>query len=208
MVPRPRQANPLFALRFRLCLNGTRWGNPISVRRLHCFLGIALGLLCAVPSSAQKEKHEPLTGPQIEEIREAGIFPDQRISLYTKYINEHADAIKSLTSRGKSGARAQKLDGELQDLTALMDELGSNLDVYTDRKADIRKALKELNDSAPRWLGILRTLAGEPGFELSRKEAIESGEELADQGKRLLTEQTDYFNVHKEEKGQERAEPK
>ena len=89
-----------------------------------------------------------------------------------------------------------------------MDELGSNLDVYTDRKADIRKSLKNLTDSAPRWLGILRTLAGEQGFELARKEAIESGEELTDQAKRLLTEQTDYFNQHKEEKGQERAEPK
>ena len=79
---------------------------------------------------------------------------------------------------------------------------------YTDRNADIRKALKNLSEAAPRWLGILRTLAGEPGFELARKEAIESGEDLADQAKRLLTEQTDYFNAHKEEKGQDRAEPK
>jgi len=89
-----------------------------------------------------------------------------------------------------------------------MDELGENLDVYSDRKADIRKALKGLNDAAPRWVGILRALAGEPGFELSRKEAIESVEDLADQAKRLLTEQTDYFNAHKEEQGQDRAEPK
>ena len=162
----------------------------------------------AATSPAQKEKREPLTAPQIEEIREAGIYPDDRINLYTKYINEHADTIKGLTSRAKSGSRAQRLDGELQDLTALMDELGSNLDVYSDRKADIRKSLKNLNDSAPRWVGILRTLAGEQGFELARKEAIESSEELADQAKRLLTEQTDYFNLHKEEKGQERAEPK
>jgi hypothetical protein len=169
---------------------------------------IALTLLCAGISHAQKEKREPLTGPQIEQIREAGIFPDERVTLYTKFINEHADTIKGLTPRGKSGGRAQRLDGELQDLTALMDELGSNLDVYSDRKADIRKGLKGLSDTAPRWLGILRALAGEPGFELARKEAIESGEELADQAKRLLTEQTDYFNEHKEEKGQERAEPK
>ena len=89
-----------------------------------------------------------------------------------------------------------------------MDELGSNLDVYSDRKADIRKALKNLNEAAPRWLGILRALAGEPGFDVARKEAIESGEDLADQAKRLLTEQTEYFNQHKQEQGQERAEPK
>ncbi len=62
-----------------------------------------------------------------------------------------------------------------------MDELGSNLDEYSDRKADMRKALKPLNEASQRWLGILRALAGEPAFELSRKEAIESADDLADQ---------------------------
>jgi len=188
-------------------LNWTRRGFS-SVRFWRFFLVIAFALVSSATSLAQKEKREPLTGAQIEQIREAGIFPDDRISLYTKFINEHAETIKGLTPRAKSGSRAQRLDGELQDLTALMDELGDNLDVYSERKADIRKSLKNLNDATPHWLGILRALAGEPGFELARKEAIESGEDLADQGKRLLTEQTDYFNEHKDEKGQERAEPK
>jgi hypothetical protein len=161
-----------------------------------------------VPLPALKEKREPLTAAQVEEIREAGIYPDDRVNLYTKFLNEHADTIKGLTSRGKSPSRAQHLDNELQDFTALMDELGSNLDVYSERKSDIRKSLKALNESTSRWLGILRALAGEPGFDVARKEAIESGEELADQAKRLLTEQTDYFAQHKDQQGQDRAEPK
>lgn len=178
------------------------------VRWLRCFLVLGLSGISAAVLPAQKEKREPLTGPQIEQIREAGIYPDDRVNLYTKFLNEHADTIKGLTSRGKSASRAQRLDGELQDFTALMDELGSNLDVFSERKSDIRKALKVLNESTPRWLGILRALAGEPGFDLARKEAIESGEDLADQAKRLLTEQTDYFAQHKDEQGQDRAEPK
>ena len=72
----------------------------------------------------------------------------------------------------------------------------------------IYMALKPLNEAAPRWLGTLRALAGEPGFDLARKEAIESGEDLTDQAKRLLTEQTEYFDLHKDERGQDRAEPK
>jgi hypothetical protein len=167
-----------------------------------------LGCSLAVVLPAQKEKPEPLTEAQVDQIREAGIFPDDRINLYTKFLNDRADSIKGLTSRAKSNARAQRLDNELRNLTALMDELGENLDQYSDRKADMRKSLKNLSDSAPRWLGILRALPGEPGFDLSRKEAIESGEDLADEAKRLLTEQTDYFKLHKEEQGQERAEPK
>ncbi len=178
------------------------------MRCLRYFVVFAWSCLCAVPLQAQKEKREPLTGPQIEQIREAGIYPDDRVTLYTKFLGEHADTIKGLTSRAKSPSRAQRLDGELQDLTALMDELGSNLDVYSERKADIRKSLKILNEAAPHWLGILRALPGESGFDLARKEAIESGEDLADQAKRLLTEQTDYFAQHKDEQGQDRAEPK
>jgi hypothetical protein len=183
------------------------------MRSVRSVAPILLCLLAVAPQMAlllfaQKDKPEPLTEAQIEEIREAGISPAERVNLYTKYLNEHADTIKSLTNRAKSLTRAKRLDEELQNLTALMDELGSNLDVYSDRHADIRKALKPLPEAATRWLGILRALPGEPGFDLARKEAIESGEDLADQAKRLLGEQTDYFNLHKDEQGQDRAEPK
>jgi len=171
-------------------------------------------VLCALLASltptllAQKEKRQPLTEAEIEQIRDAGIYPSARIALYTKFLNEHAEVIKSLTNRVKSQARAKHLDDELLDFTALMDELGDNLDQYADRKADLRPALKPLTEATPKWLGILRALAGEPSFDEARKEAIESGEDLADQAKRLLSEQTEYFNLHKDEKDQERAEPK
>ncbi len=165
-------------------------------------------LLCAALLPAQKEKREPLTEAQVEQIREAGIYPGDRVNLYTKFIEERADTIKGLTNRGKSAARNRRLDDELQDLTALMDEMGTNLDVYSERKADIRKALKKLTESTQHWLTVLRALPGEAGFDLARKEAIESAQDLADQASRLLSEQTEYFNLHKDEQGQERAEPK
>ena len=173
-----------------------------------CLSASLLCLLHIVPLLAQKEKREPLTEAQVELIREAGIDPGERVKLYTKFVDEHVNTIKGLTNRAHSAARVHRIDDELLDLTALMDELGSNLDVYTDRKADIRKALKPLAENTQRWLGVLRALAGEPGFDLSRKEAIESGEDLADEASRLLREQTEYFALHKDEQGQERAEPK
>ncbi len=157
---------------------------------------------------AQKDKPEPLTEAQIEQIREAGVDPNGRLVLYTKFINDHADTIKSLTGRKVSLGRTKRLDDELQDLTALMDEFGSNLDTYSDRHADIRKSLKALTGETDHWLSVLKALPGEAGFDLARKEAIESEEDLADQAKRLLSEQTEYFNLHKDEQGQERAEPK
>ena len=175
---------------------------------MRCVLAILLCLFFAAPLGAQKEKREPLTEAQVEKIAEAGIDPNARVVLYTQYLNEHADAIKAMTNRAKSDARSSRLNGALEDLTTLMDELGDNLDVFSDRKADIRKSLQALADAAPRWQGILRALAGEPGFDLSRKESIEASEELSDQAKRLLQEQVDYFKQHPDEIGQDRAEPK
>jgi hypothetical protein len=169
---------------------------------------LLIGPLHVQPLYGQKDKPEPLTEAEIEQIREAGNLPNERVKLYTKFLDEHADTIKSLTGRAKSTSRAKRLDDELLQFTALMDEFGSNLDVYSDRHADIRKSLKPLPDAVARWLGILRALPGEAGFDLSRKESIESGEDLADQSKRLLAEQTEYFNLHKDEQNQDRAEPK
>jgi hypothetical protein len=157
---------------------------------------------------AQHQKHDVLTEAQVEKIREAGIDPNERIKLYTEFLKDHVNAVKGLTNRAKSEARANRLDHELQDVADLMDELGANLDQYSDRHADIRGALKTLSDESPHWLTTLKALAGEEPFDLSRKEAIEAGEDLTDQAQRLLREQTDYFALHKDEKGQERAEPK
>jgi hypothetical protein len=157
---------------------------------------------------AQRQQHDVLTEAQVEKIREAGINPNERIKLYTEYLGDHVNAVKGMMNRAKTDARAVRLDRELHDVADLMDELGSNLDEYSDRHADIRRALKSLADESPHWLTTLKALAGEQPFDLSRKEAIEAGEDLSDQAQRLLREQTDYFALHKDEKDQERAEPK
>jgi hypothetical protein len=172
------------------------------------FFTVVFLLVFACAATAQKEHRQPLSEAQVEKIREAGIDPNERIRLYTQFLEERAETIKGLTNRAKTGGRAKRLDDELLDFTALTDELGSNLDQYSERKADMRVALKKLSDLAPKWVGILKALPGESGFDEARKEAIESSDDIADESRRLLSEQTEYFLNHKEEKGQERAEPK
>jgi len=165
-------------------------------------------LLLAAPLAAQKEKRNPLTDEQAQQIAEAGIDPVARVDLYVKFLNERSDTIKDLIKRAKSPSRARRIDDELQDFTALMDELGDNLDVFSERKADIRKSLKGLNESLQRWQGVLHELPSEPVFELSLKEAVDSVGDLADQTKQLTADQEAYFKAHPDEKGQDRAEPK
>jgi hypothetical protein len=152
-------------------------------------------------------KHDPLTEAQQSQIALSDT-PVDRVDLYVKFTNEHADTLEGLMKRAHTAARVHRIDDELQDFAALMDELSANLDVFADRKADIRRSMKGLNDSIARWQSVLTSLPSEPGFEVSRQDAIDSGNDLATQAKQIATDQEAYFKAHPDEKGQDRYEPK
>lgn len=156
---------------------------------------------------AQSAQRQTLTPDQVEKIRDAGIDPNLRIALYTKFVAEHADSLKKLSPHASSPSAARQIDNNLQDFTSLVDELGSNLDQYGDRKADLRPALKKLNETIPNWLALLQALPTGSSFDESRKEAIEACRDLSSDAKQMETEQLAYFKLHKKDKGQERAEP-
>lgn len=164
-------------------------------------------LLFATPTWAQKQARDPLTQAQAEQIAQAGIDPPERVHLYNKFLDEHADAIKALAKRADTPARNNRLASDLEDFANLMDELGSNLDVYSDRKADIRKSLKPLNESIQRWQAMLNGLPSEATFDLARTDALDSSNDLADQAKQLMEDQDKYFKEHKDQAGQERNLP-
>jgi hypothetical protein len=166
----------------------------------------ALLLVASIP--AQRQQREPLTEKQQDQIAEAGTDPVARVNLYIKFLDEHADTIKGLVKRTRSAARARRIDDELEDFAALADEFDTNLDVYAERKADIRLALKGMNEAVLRWQEVLQRLPSEPGFEISLKDGLASLDDLAAQTKRLTADQEAYFKAHKNENGQERWEPK
>lgn len=176
--------------------------------RLTVALLVLAGGLIANAATAQQQKRDPLTNAQVEQIRAAGIYPADRIKLYVKFLDEHAEKIQALAKRGHNINRTHDLDEQLQDFTALLDELGSNLDQYSERKADLRPAMKPLTEASARWLQMLRALAGEPGFDVARKEAIEAADDISGDASRIQSEQNAYFAEHKDEKDQQRAEPK
>lgn len=171
--------------------------------RAFSFVVPLMFLLLAAPLAAQKHVRDPLTQAQAEEIAKAGIDPNQRVHLYTRYLEEHADSIKALAKRADTPARNNQIASDLEDLANLMDELGSNLDVYSDRKADIRKTLKPLNEAIQRWQTMLNGLPSESAFDLARTDALDSSNDLADQAKQLMEDQDKYFTEHKEQTGQE-----
>ncbi len=175
---------------------------------MRALAAIVFSLLISAPLAAQKDKPEPLTESQQDQIAEAGIDPAARVGLYVKFIDDYSETIKGLITRAHTDARVRRLNGELQKFSALVDELGDNLDVYSERKADIRKALKPLTEGVARWQQTLHALPSESGFELSLKDALDSASDLSDQARQLTADQDAYFKAHPDEKNQDRYEPK
>jgi hypothetical protein len=162
-----------------------------------------LSIEVLVPLHAQRQVRDPLTPAQADEIAKAGIYPDQRVHLYTKYLDEHASTIESLAKRADTRARNVQMANDLEDFADLMDELGSNLDVYSDRKADIRKMLKPLNEAIQRWQAMLSGLPSESALDVARTDALDSSNDLADQAKQMMQDQDQYFKENKKQAGQE-----
>lgn len=171
--------------------------------RLFILAVSVIPLLPAALVSAQRQSQDPLTPAQAEEIAKAGIDPNERVHLYTRYLDEHATTIKALAKRADTPARNDQIANNLEDFADLMDELGSNLDVYSDRKADIRRMLKPLNEAVERWQAMLNGLPSESTFDLARTDALDSSNDLADQAKQMMQDQEQYFKDHKDQSGQE-----
>jgi homospermidine synthase len=168
---------------------------------------LLLFVLAAPSLWGQRYVRDPLTPAQADQVAQAGIDPPERVHLYNKFLDEHAEEIKALAKRADTPARNNRLASDLEDFANLMDELGSNLDVYSDRKADIRKALKPLNESIQHWQAMLNGLPSESGFDLARTDALDSSNDLADQAKQMMQDQDKYFQEHKDQAGQERKLP-
>jgi hypothetical protein len=168
---------------------------------------VLLMLAGSLRGRAQRNQGEILTQAQQDKIAEAGIFPDERIALYTKFVNEHAETIKNLSKRTEA-ARGHRLDQELEDFASLVDELSSNLDEYGGRMADIRKSLKGLNEDVPRWQELVKGLPNDSAIQISRDDATGALSDLAADVKQLTVKQEAYFKEHKDAKGQQREEPK
>ena len=73
---------------------------------MRTLVAVLFCLLLAAPLDAQKEKREPLTDAQQDQIAEAGIDPVARVNLYVKFLNEHADTYRGFDQARQVGSPA------------------------------------------------------------------------------------------------------
>jgi hypothetical protein len=148
--------------------------------------------ICAVPAFA---KRDPLTKKEVDELREVTQDPEKRIALLVKYAKARMLAIQQVQADPKIADRPQQIHDLLEDFNTLHDELDDNLDMYTRRKDDFRKALKIAIEAYSEWQVQLRTLKESfrpeelKQFSFALDTAFENVNAGADITRELLAEQ-------------------
>ena len=165
-------------------------------------------VLAISPLFAQSKK-DPLTEQQIEDVREAGDEPVQRIKLFVGYVEERANGIHSLTTEAGAQNRAARMHNLLDEFTRLSDDLEDNMDNFNDQHADLRKVLKEIVDKSGQWGTVLNQPPPSSQYDFVRKTALESNQSVHDAAVQMLADQEKYFiEKKKEEKAAEKAAEK
>jgi hypothetical protein len=172
-------------------------------------LFLVLATTTGLPPLQAQAKKDPLTDKQIEEVREAGDQPPQRLTLYIGYIDERAKGIHSLSADPHAQYREDRLHTLYEEFTRLSDELQDNMDAFDGQHADLRKVLKVIVDKTGEWTTILNEPKPSPQYDFAQKTALDSNQTAHETASQMLPEEVKYFAEKKKaEKEAEKEEQK
>jgi hypothetical protein len=170
------------------------------------FVLLSLAIVIA-PGRAQRRR-DPLTPPEIDQLRDTAWEPEQRLKLYVKFVRERLTALQQVRSDPKVTDRAQETHDKLQDFLDVYDELNDNIDTYEGRKSDLRKALKAVIEGDTEFQSKLRAFKDSviaakedtKDYEFLLSNAVEAVDNGAQDHRQLLTEQEEAFKHKKKDK--------
>jgi methyl-accepting chemotaxis protein len=170
-------------------------------------------MLAAATALADRD---PLTSAETDQLREAAQLPNKRLKLVLQFARARMATIEQLRSDPRLAAdRGKQIHDLLQDVGNIVDELDDNIENYATRKADIRKALKDIIEGVSEMQLKLRTIkesatgdaakeAREYSFVL--ESATESVNGLADTARETMDEQAKLAKDKQLQKWEERPQ--
>jgi hypothetical protein len=172
-------------------------------------LALALWISLVFPSISRAQRHDdPLTQPEIDQLRDTAVEPELRMKLFVQFARARLVSLEQMRSDPKTTDRAHQTHDMLADFVAVYNELNDNLDNFVERRSDLRKALKSVLEGDTEFQAKLRALkddsrtspkeADEYQFVLS--DAIESVDSGAEDHRKLLAEEQEAWK-HAKKKG-------
>jgi hypothetical protein len=144
-----------------------------------------------------EQKRDPLTPPEIDQLRDTAMDPDLRLKLYVAFARARLVALEKARSDPKTADRSLATHDGLQDFLDVYDELNDNIDTYVGRKSDLRKVLKIVIDGDTEFQAKLRALRDDASagkeemehYEFLLTNALEALDNSVQDHRQLLSEQ-------------------
>jgi len=181
-------------------------------------------LVLAMSAAAQRSRRDPLTGPEVDKIRDAAQEPEIRLKLYIEFARTRLEKLqqvragetpddKAANDTNNKKDKAQQTREALQDFLDVYDELNTNVDTYADRGDDLRKALKPVIEADTEFGSKLRAFKTEgtsthedpKSYAFLLGSALEAIDESAKDHRDLLAEQEELFKHKKKQDHKESA---
>lgn len=116
-----------------------------------------LSLLLFTKAGGQR-RHDPLSQPEIDQLRDTAQDPDSRLRLYITFARARLAAMDQARSDPKVTDKAQQTHDRLQDFVDVYDELNDNIDSYAGQRQDIRRVLKAIIEADTEFQAKVRAL--------------------------------------------------
>jgi len=166
---------------------------------------VAAVVLLTAWSTRAEPRRDPLTPPEIDQLRDTAQEPEQRLKLYVKFARARLETVDKARTDPQISDRGQAIHDRLQDFLDLYDELNDNVDTFADRRADLRKVLKTVIEADTEFGARLRALKDQAGsgkesprdYDLLLTNALETLDSSAQDHRQLLAEQEELAKQKK-----------
>ena len=167
------------------------------MKKTWSYYSVVLCLFVMAASLFAQGRRDPLTQPEIDQIRDTSWEPQQRLKLYVQFARARLVKLDEMRNDPKTKDRARQTHDMLDDFLLIYDELDDNVDTYSDRRDDIRKPLKAVIEADTEFQAKLRALKDAANvspkeasqYEFVLSNAIETLDTSADDHRKLLADQ-------------------
>jgi hypothetical protein len=156
-------------------------------------------VLLAGSLAAAAQRHADLAPAEIDQLRDTALEPDQRLKLFVKFARERMVSLDEVRSNPKiaDAERPAQIHDRLQNFLDVYDEMEDNIDMYVDRKSDIRKALKVIIEADGEFNAKLKSVQEQAAanlqaaktYEFVLADALDTLAGSAEDHRKLLQEQ-------------------
>ena len=157
---------------------------------------LLLLLLLAAPFAHAQGRDSALSDREIEDLREKAITPPERVLAFVDFINVRIQSIEKVSTGRRHAGREQDIHDAMEQISSIAEDLSDNLDDYSKRHQDVRKALPKLIAAVERWQTAIKTPPDDDTYKLARSITLDALGDVRESATRLLDDQKAYFLAH------------